>query len=48
VPIADHEKANDQSGQGPDGLHPNNLGYDTMANTWLSAIEALAEKLGET
>ena len=48
VPIADHEKANELSGQGPDGLHPNNLGYEGMANTWLAAIEALAETLGET
>jgi lysophospholipase L1-like esterase len=42
VPIADHEEANELAGQGPDGLHPNNIGYDTMANTWLAAIEELA------
>jgi lysophospholipase L1-like esterase len=48
VPVADHEKAADLNGQGPDGLHPNNLGYEGMANTWLAAIEALAETLGET
>jgi lysophospholipase L1-like esterase len=48
VSIADHEKANELSGQGPDGLHPNNLGYEGMANTWLAAIEALAETLSET
>ena len=43
VPIADHEEANELAGQGPDGLHPNNIGYDTMANTWLAALEELAE-----
>jgi lysophospholipase L1-like esterase len=43
-----HEKSVDLSGQGPDGLHPNDLGYEAMASTWLSAIEALAEELGET
>ncbi len=48
VPIADHELENDLSGQGPDGLHPNNLGYETMANTWFTAIEELAEALGGT
>ncbi len=48
VVVADHEKAVDLSGQGPDGLHPNNLGYEGMADTWLAAIEALAETLGET
>jgi lysophospholipase L1-like esterase len=36
------------SGQGPDGLHPNNLGYEVMADTWLEAIEALAELLNGT
>jgi lysophospholipase L1-like esterase len=46
VVVADHEKAVDLTGQGPDGLHPNNLGYEAMANTWLSAIEVLAERLG--
>ncbi len=46
VPVADHERAVDLSGQGPDGLHPNNLGYEGMASTWLSAMEALAEALG--
>ena len=48
VPVADHELANELAGQGPDGLHPNNIGYETMAGTWLAAIEALAETLGET
>jgi lysophospholipase L1-like esterase len=48
VVVADHEQAVDLSGQGPDGLHPNNLGYEGMANTWLAAIEALAAMLAET
>jgi lysophospholipase L1-like esterase len=43
VVVADHEWASDDlSSQGPDGLHPNNLGYEVMADTWLGAIEALA------
>lgn len=45
VPVADHEKASDLAGQGPDGLHPNNIGYERMASTWLTAIEELAETL---
>lgn len=48
VRVADHEEAVDISGQGPDGLHPNNLGYDAIASTWLSAMEALAEELAGT
>jgi lysophospholipase L1-like esterase len=48
VQIADHEKANDLSGQGPDGLHPNNIGYEVMASTWLAAMEELAETMGGT
>lgn len=48
VPIADHEEANGLNGQGPDGLHPNNIGYETIANTWLAAIEELAATLGPT
>jgi lysophospholipase L1-like esterase len=48
VRVADHEKAAELSGQGPDGLHLNNLGYDVMAGTWLSAMEALAEDLAGT
>ena len=47
VPIADHEMAQggDLRGQGPDGLHPNELGYEMMAQTWLEAIEALAASM---
>ena len=48
VQIADHEKANDLSGQGPDGLHPNNIGYEALASTWLAAMEELAETLSGT
>ena len=48
VQIADHEKVNDLSGQGPDGLHPNNIGYEAIASTWLAAMEELAETLGGT
>jgi lysophospholipase L1-like esterase len=48
VQIADHEEANDLSGQGPDGLHPNNIGYEAMASTWLAAMEELAETLSGT
>jgi lysophospholipase L1-like esterase len=47
VVVADHERAQpDLSGQGPDGLHPNNLGYEAMAVTWLTAIEVLAAASG--
>ena len=48
VTIADHEEAVELSGQGPDGLHPNNLGYEGMADTWLAAIEELAATLTGT
>jgi lysophospholipase L1-like esterase len=49
VRVADHERAiSTDSGQGPDGLHPNNNGYETMADTWLAAIEALAQTLTES
>jgi lysophospholipase L1-like esterase len=46
VVIADHEKATDVTVQGPDGLHPNNIGYEAIASTWLTAIETLSAKLG--
>jgi len=43
VIVADHERAfGNLGGQGPDGLHPNNIGYAVMADTWLAAIEELA------
>jgi lysophospholipase L1-like esterase len=48
VLVADHERANELAGQGPDGLHPNNLGYEEMATTWLAAIEELAARLSGT
>ena len=43
VPIADHEEAfpRDFSGLGADGLHPNEIGYRIMAQTWLDTIEAM-------
>ena len=47
--VADHERASENlGGQGPDGLHPNNIGYEVMADIWLTAIEALAELIGGT
>jgi lysophospholipase L1-like esterase len=48
VTVADHETAVVPGGQGPDGLHPNNLGYEEMAATWLTAIEALSARLAGT
>lgn len=51
VPVADHELAQgeDFRGQGPDGLHPNDIGYEIMAQTWFEQIVALAAALnGET
>ena len=50
VLIADHETAaaNDFRGQGSDGVHPNNIGYDTMAQTWFEVIEEGLEGLGVT
>ena len=48
MPVADHEKAfdADHSGLGPDGLHPNNIGYEIMAETWLEQIDLILEDLG--
>ncbi|HSF16233.1 MAG TPA: SGNH/GDSL hydrolase family protein [Vicinamibacteria bacterium] len=45
VPIADHERATpgDLSGQGPDGLHPNDIGYEAIADSWFEAIVLLVE-----
>jgi len=50
VPIADHEAAStdDFRGQGSDGIHPNNIGYETMAQTWFETIEVALEGLGVT
>jgi lysophospholipase L1-like esterase len=47
VPIADHEEDwhGDVSMQGPDGLHPNDSGYEKMAETWFRAIQELVAKL---
>lgn len=43
VLVADHEMAarGDLSGQGPDGLHPNDKGYDLMSQTWLEVIQEM-------
>jgi lysophospholipase L1-like esterase len=43
VPVADHEKDwnGDRTMQGPDGLHPNDAGYEKMAETWFRAIQDL-------
>ena len=48
VPVADHEKAfgTDYRGQGPDGLHPNNIGYEIMAQTWFEQIQIILSGLG--
>ncbi len=48
VPVADHEEAfgRDNRGQGPDGLHPNNIGYEIMAETWFEQIEIILTNLG--
>jgi lysophospholipase L1-like esterase len=47
VPIADHERAfgQDETLQGPDGLHPNDAGYEVMAETWFDAIVDLAAEI---
>lgn len=47
VPLADHERAfgRDLARQGPDGLHPNDGGYELIAETWFDVIVELAAKL---
>ena len=44
VPLADHERAfgRNLTLQGPDGLHPNDAGYEVIAETWFDAIVELA------
>lgn len=46
VSVADHEKDwnGDLSMQGPDGLHPNENGYEQMAETWFQAIKDLVAR----
>ena len=50
VMIADHEAAaaGDFRGQGSDGVHPNNIGYETMAQTWFEVMVEALEALGVT
>lgn len=49
VVVADHERAvTSPADEGPDGIHPNNLGYEIMAETWLAALEAVAQTLDGT
>ena len=50
VPIADHEVAAPKGfrGLGSDGVHPNNLGYETMAQVWFESIVEVLEGLGVT
>ena len=45
--IADHEAAAaaEYAGQGSDGVHPNNIGYETMARTWFDTIELVLEEM---
>ena len=50
VLIADHEadSYSDYRGQGADGLHPNNIGYERMAQSWFNKIEEALERKGFT
>jgi len=43
VPIAGHERAfaGDLTLIGPDGLHPNDSGYQVIAETWFDVIKDL-------
>jgi lysophospholipase L1-like esterase len=47
VLVADHEEVwnGDVTMQGPDGLHPNDSGYEKMAETWLRTIQDLVAKM---
>ncbi len=47
VPVADHDRAfgSNEGLQGPDGLHPNDTGYELMAQTWLEEIQKLIDDL---
>lgn len=47
VPLADHERAfgRNLTLQGPDGLHPNDAGYQVIAETWFEIILELAEDM---
>jgi lysophospholipase L1-like esterase len=47
VPVADNWKdwGGNMSGQGPDGLHPNDTGYEKMADTWFLEIQELLARL---
>ncbi len=47
VPVADHDEAfgGDLGFQGPDGLHPNNSGYQLMAETWFEVILDLVAEM---
>lgn len=48
VPVADHEQAfgNDPGLQGPDGVHPNDNGYEVIAATWFEKLQELVERSG--
>ena len=47
VPVADHDLAfgGNEGLQGPDGLHPNDAGYEVMAQTWFEEIQKLIDEM---
>ena len=47
VPVADHDRAfgSNEGLQGPDGLHPNDAGYEVLAQTWLEQILELVDDM---